>query len=199
MTETQRHIWTNPFRRASLATQVLNAWRATPLLEGVPGRVSAQLTRLTHVRQYQGGEFVFREGDSAVAAALIIKGAVIIRSGEHDIARLEAGEFFGEAALLDETPRSASAIAEPGSVISLLVRYQFEEFVRHRPQAGLGIMTNLAQLLLARLKKRNHDDDTDTSASPPDNTLTKAVVEAPVNTGIHADVKAKTKSHETLT
>lgn len=181
MTNSQRHIWTNPFRRDSLAIQVLNAWRATPLLEGVPSSVSAKLTRLTHMRQYQGGEFVFREGDSAVAAALIIKGAVIIRSGEHDIARLEAGEFFGEAALLDETPRSASAIAEPGTYISLLVRYQFEEFVRHRPHAGLGIMTNLAQLLLARLKKSNHDDNNET----------------PVN--IHSEIKTSIKSVETLT
>lgn len=145
----------NPFKKESLDKQVFNAWCATPLLVGVPARVCAKLVEYTHVRQYQPGEPIFREGDSAVAAALIIQGSVIIRSKDKEIARLESGEFFGEAALLEDSPRSASAVAEGVTLVSLLVRYQFEEFIRHRPQAGLDIMGNLAHLLLARLHLSN--------------------------------------------
>ena len=93
--------------------------------------------------------------DNAVAAAVIVSGHIIVRSHDQDIARLEPGDFFGEAALLEDTPRSASAIADGVTQVSLLMRYQFEEFVRHRPQAGLEIMTNLAHLLLARLHRGN--------------------------------------------
>ena len=150
------HLWLNPFKRHSLDARVLSAWRATPLLHGIPAGVCEKLVALTDVRQYQSGEYVFREGDNAVAAAVIIQGNVIIRSDDQDIATLGVGDFFGEAALLEDAPRSASAIADGVTVVSMLVRYPLEEFVRHRPQAGLDIMTNLAQLLLARLYRGNH-------------------------------------------
>lgn len=155
MKPSQRHFWINPFKKDSLDKQVLNAWCATPLLTGISAGISEKLVSYTHVRQYQPGEHIFREGDRAVAAALIIQGSVIIRSNHQEIARLETGEFFGEAALLEDTPRSANALAEGVTMVSLLVRYQFEEFIRHRPQAGLDIMSNLAHLLLARLHRSN--------------------------------------------
>jgi len=155
MSAPQSHLWLNPFRRQSMDSRVLSAWRATPLLQGIPVRVCEKLVACTHVRQYQPGEYLFREGDTAVAAALIIEGAVTICANGENIVRLEAGDFFGEAALLEDTPRSASAVADGVTRISLLVRYQFEEFVRHRPQAGLDIMTNLAHLLLGRLQLGN--------------------------------------------
>lgn len=149
----QAYLWRNPFSQETPSARLLAAWTAIPLLEGIPRRVVEKLVARTHVRQYQPGEYLFREGDSAVAAGLIIEGNVVIRSSGSDdiIVRLGPGDFFGEAALLEDTPRSASGIAETPTQVSLLVRYQLEEFVRHRPQAGLGIMTNLARLLLARL------------------------------------------------
>lgn len=155
MSSRQRHLWTNPFRQDTLEARVLGTWRNTPLLHGIPSAVAQKLVALTHLRQYQPGEAVFREGDNAVAAAVIVSGHIIVRSHDQDIARLEPGDFFGEAALLEDTPRSASAIADGVTQVSLLMRYQFEEFVRHRPQAGLEIMTNLAHLLLARLHRSN--------------------------------------------
>ena len=151
----QRYFWMNPFKKESLDKQVFNAWCAPPLLLGLPANVCAKLVSSTHVRRYQPGEHIFREGDRAVAAALIIQGSVFIRSNDKEIACLESGEFFGEAALLEDSPRSASAVAEGVTLVSLLVRYQFEAFIRHRPQAGLDIMGNLARLLLARLHLSN--------------------------------------------
>ncbi|MEE4249799.1 MAG: hypothetical protein V2I38_04360, partial [Alcanivoracaceae bacterium] len=60
--------------------------------------------------------------------------------------------------LLQDAPRSASAIAVTEATVSFLVRFQLEEFVRHRPGAGLEIMTNLARLLVARLHRGNRGD-----------------------------------------
>src|SRR5690606_28231789 len=94
----QRHLWTNPFRRDTLEARVLGTWRNTPLLHGIPSGVAQKLVALTHLRQYQPGEAVFREGDNAVAAAVIVSGHIIVRSHEQDIARLDPGDFFGEAA-----------------------------------------------------------------------------------------------------
>src|SRR5690606_15966557 len=73
----QRHLWSNPFRQDTLEARVLGTWRNTPLLHGIPSGVAQKLVALTHLRQYQPGEAVFREGDNAVAAAVIVSGHII--------------------------------------------------------------------------------------------------------------------------
>ena len=152
----QSALWHSPFNRDDQAQRVRQAWSATPLLHGIGSTVSRKLIGHTHLRHFNAGEHVFQEGDAGVSAAVIIDGRIAIRSGDTTIAELGPGDFFGEAALLADTPRSASAVAISEASVSFLVRFQLEEFVRHRPRAGLDIMTNLARLLVARLHQQNH-------------------------------------------
>ena len=151
----QAQLWRNPFRRDSVEARVLRAWSESPLLQGVRAGVARKLVALTHVRHYRAGEFLFREGEAGVAGALIIHGQVQIQSGGRDLVTLSDGDFFGEVALLEDAPRTASAVAATDVQVSFLVRYQLEEFVRHRPRAGLDIMNNLARLLAGRLHQIN--------------------------------------------
>lgn len=161
MSSSQRHLWLNPFRRENPESATRNAWRNTPLLKDIPASVCHKLVERTHLRHYQPGEYLFREGEAGVSAAVIISGTIAIESEGHRIAELGPGDFFGEAALLQDAPRSASAIAEKEAAVSFLVRFQLEEFVRHRPGAGLEIMTNLARLLVARLHRGNRSEVSD--------------------------------------
>jgi CRP/FNR family transcriptional regulator, cyclic AMP receptor protein len=158
MAHSQRHLWVNPFRRAGIEADTLRMWKATPLLHNISSMVCAKLVNLTHLRQYQPGDYLFREGEAGVCAAVIIAGTISIESADHQIATLGPGDFFGEAALLQDAPRSASAIATSEATVSFLARFQLEEFVRHRPVAGLDIMTNLARLLVARLHRTNRNE-----------------------------------------
>ncbi len=158
MSSSQRHLWLNPFRRKDPEAVTRDAWRNTPLLKDIPAPVCQKLVERTHLRHYQAGEYLFREGEAGVSAAVIISGKIAIESEGHRIAELGPGDFFGEAALLQDAPRSANAIAEQEATVSFLVRFQLEEFVRHRPGAGLEIMTNLARLLVARLHRGNRGE-----------------------------------------
>ena len=77
-----------------------------------------------HGREYSANKWVFKEGDAADGAYVVLEGTVRIfktRSGhETTLALLKTGDIFGEMALLDGKPRSASARAgEKG----LTVRY----------------------------------------------------------------------------
>ena len=155
MNDARRHLWQNPFRRRDQAGAIRDAWQHTPLLQDIPAGVCSKLVERTHLRHYQPGEYLFREGDAGVSAALVIDGQIAIESGHARIAELGPGDFFGEAALLEDAPRSANAIAISEATVSFLVRFQLEEFVSHRPGAGLRIMTNLARLLVARLHRVN--------------------------------------------
>ena len=151
----EAQLWRNPFSRESVEQRVLRAWSESPLLHGVRAGVARKLVALTHMRHYRAGEYLFREGEAGVAGALIISGEVVIQSRERDLVTLGEGDFFGEVALLEDAPRTASAVAGTEVQVSFLVRYQLEEFVRHRPRAGLDIMNNLARLLAGRLHRIN--------------------------------------------
>lgn len=147
--------WQNPYGDEPLEQQVFKAWQRSPLLAGIKAADAHKLVALTHLRNYRSGEFLFSEGETGVAAGLLISGSVAIRSGENVLVSLKPGDFFGEVALLEDAPRTASAVASEDAQVSFLVRYQLEEFVRHRPRAGLEIMTNLARLLATRLHRLN--------------------------------------------
>lgn len=155
MKEQQQFLWINPFRREHPAAVLSQLWQQTPLLRGVRPRHTRELVSRTHLRRYRPGEPLFREGEAGIAAALVVSGQLKVCMAEQPIASLEAGDFFGETALLDDTPRSASVVAETDAVVSLLVRYQLEEFIQYRPRVGARIMTNLARLLAARLRLGN--------------------------------------------
>lgn len=152
----QQYLWINPFRREHPGAVLSQLWQSTPLLRGVRPHHARELVNRTHLRHYRPGEPLFQEGETGVAAALVVSGTLSVRTGSQRLAELDAGDFFGETALLDDTPRSATVVAETEATVSLLVRYQLEEFVQYRPRVGARIMTNLARLLAARLRMGNH-------------------------------------------
>lgn len=150
-----RYLWINPLRRDNPQAVIAHLWRNTPLLRGVKPRDARELVSRTHERHYRPGEALFQEGETGVAAALVVSGRLIVRAEGETLVTLETGDFFGETALLDDTPRSATVVADTEATVSLLVRYQLEEFVQFRPRVGARVMTNLARLLAARLRLIN--------------------------------------------
>jgi DNA-binding NarL/FixJ family response regulator len=74
-----------------------------------------RLLKICHTRKFHGGETLFREGDRGDRLYVLIAGQVQIvkrREAEMDVlAKLGVGDCFGEMALIDQEPRSASAVA----------------------------------------------------------------------------------------
>ena len=66
---------------------------------------------------------------------------------------LKPGEFFGEMALLESLPRSATATAVENTRLHLLYRTKLEALLRSEPRIGVGIMRHLARLLSTRLRR----------------------------------------------
>ncbi|EMO26673.1 cyclic nucleotide-binding domain protein [Leptospira interrogans serovar Bataviae str. HAI135] len=74
-----------------------------------------EIARMIHVREYQEGDTVFRQGEVGAGFYLVYEGSVVIRSVrdgiELDLAHLDRHAFFGELSLFTEERRTASAIA----------------------------------------------------------------------------------------
>lgn len=100
-------------------------------------------------QSYQAGQEIVRQGDTGVGAFIIRSGKVDIvqeKDGhETKLASLGAGDVFGEMALLDEFPRSATVRAvEPTTVLGLQ-RWHFKGILESHPQLALALLPILTR------------------------------------------------------
>ena len=128
------------------------------LFEGIKKRQLIHVLESLQERTYLKGETLFAQGD--IGRALFI-----VFSGKIDLARLDAaaqkseviasvhpGEFFGEMALLEEMPRTATAIATEDTKVFMLFKIKLESLLFSRPAIGVVIAAQLAKILSARLR-----------------------------------------------
>jgi ATP/ADP translocase len=97
------------------------------------------------------GTLIFREGDYGDCLYIIIGGSVRIHKGERELAVLGRLQSLGEMAVLDGSPRSASATALEDTTMIKVDREQFLDVMRSSPE----IMQGIIRLLLARLRQAN--------------------------------------------
>ena len=99
-------------------------------------------------RNLATGEYLFREGESAAYGYVIKSGRVVIiksgLDGERILVELGPGSLFGELALIDGSPRSASARAQEESVVTEISSEKFNDYIRTNPSAARRIMETLA-------------------------------------------------------
>jgi len=116
------------------------------------------LVQALHSRTYREGEAVFVEGDIGRALFILESGSVeLTRAGAGGapsrLFTLKPGDFFGEMALLESLPRSATATASETSRVHLLYRNKLDSLLHSEPRIGVTIMSHLARLLSARLRR----------------------------------------------
>jgi CRP/FNR family transcriptional regulator, cyclic AMP receptor protein len=103
-------------------------------------------------RRVRAGGIIFREGESADELFVIKSGYVRIQIGNRTMADLAADNIFGEMALIDNEPRSATAIAITDVELVPVSEKQFLFLVSQTPYFALKVMRTLAQRLRATSK-----------------------------------------------
>jgi len=104
------------------------------------------------MKTYRLSDTVFRQNVPGAEMYIIYSGKVnILLEGTHDeaprlLATIGPGQFFGEMALVDGGPRSASAVAaEENTRLLVLDRARLLELFRQRPEIGLSMVQTLCQ------------------------------------------------------
>jgi CRP-like cAMP-binding protein len=133
----------------SISGPVIGALTAMPFFAGLDAAALDRVAAGTRTRRFRRGEVVFHVGDPGDALFMIASGAVKItlpsENGEEAIlATLQPGEVFGELALLDGAPRSATAVAlEPTETI-VLQRDRFRQLLATEPTIRDAVLANMA-------------------------------------------------------
>jgi CRP/FNR family transcriptional regulator, cyclic AMP receptor protein len=96
---------------------------------------------------YQQGRQIVAEGSKAVLMYAVVKGRVAISIGGKLVERLGPGGAFGEAALVEQVPRMASAVAETDCELQPINRQAFLSLVKSTPQFASGVLASLAERL----------------------------------------------------
>ena len=109
-----------------------------------------KLERATTLR-YAAGKAIMNEGDAGTSMYIVLDGRVAISIKGKVVESVAAGGTFGEMALVDQSPRTASAVAETESALLAINRAALIALVKTEPAVGLTMLRSVA----ARLRHMN--------------------------------------------
>ena len=125
---------------------------SVPLLAGLDGRIRRRLAETGKRRSYAPDEEIVREGSTGTALYIVLSGTARVVRGGEPIGEVKAGDFFGELALIEEHPRSASVIAATETECLLFPAWEFSALLGEHPEIAVPIM----KALIGRLHRREH-------------------------------------------
>ena len=150
-------LYINYFKKQIDNDPILKILNHVPIFEHLSAKELKNIGRLTHERLYKKNETIFKKLAPAEGMYVILEGKVEINDPDSGnvYAKLETGDFFGELALLDEEPRSASAIAAASSRLIGFFRTDLLTLIERSPELGNKVLLNLSRVLGERLRKTN--------------------------------------------
>lgn len=132
--------------------------KSIDLFSQIPGEDLAQIAQITDEVQFEEGDEVFREGEPGDSLYLVIEGQIRIHRGGNEVATLGARQVFGEMALLDSDPRSASASAISVLTCLRISSDDFNEILVEKGEIAIGIIRVLSRRLrmaISEINERN--------------------------------------------
>jgi CRP/FNR family transcriptional regulator, cyclic AMP receptor protein len=131
-----------------------------PFFDGLTPEALAMIAQVTTEETHAYGTRIFQYGDPGDKLYIILEGKVrIFREvggmGEEALAVLGPGEVFGEMALLDESPRSAGALAHEKCRLLVITKDAFDDLLFLHKALAYEVLWSCVRMLAARLRETN--------------------------------------------
>lgn len=132
--------------------------RRISLFEGIKKGQLIHVLESLQERTYLKGETIFTQGDIGRALFIVFDGRIELsrqdaaKQKTEVLASVNPGEFFGEMALLEEMPRTATAVAAEETKVFMLFKIKLDSLLFSYPKIGVVIAAQLAKILSARLR-----------------------------------------------
>jgi anion transporter len=145
--------------------------RQVDLFAGLDRVTLAKLAARLQPLSYAAHSVILRQGDVGEALYLVADGSIgvyaSVDNAEIQMRVLHAGEPFGEMALLNNIPRTATIRTETDCEVLRLERSDFMQLVREQPSVALGIAATLSRRLAYMLDQRGGKDAEESVAAAP--------------------------------
>ena len=105
-----------------------------PFFAGLSRNELLEVAKVTEDLEVEEGKALTREGQSGSEFFVIVDGEVAVTKDGTEIRTLGPGDFFGEIALLEDTPRTATVIAKTPLRFFVLTRQAFRSLLAHQPE-----------------------------------------------------------------
>ena len=128
--------------------EVAEILKQTPIFSSLTQRDLRRLAKTARVRKYQTGQTIVREGQNPHGFFIIRSGQVeVIKGADTDhpsvLRVMEAGDFFGTAALIERKPRTATVRAIEDTECISLWRVDFRAELRQNPEIAVQMLSSL--------------------------------------------------------
>ncbi len=121
--------------------------KSIDLFSQIPGEDLAAVALISSEEHRDQGDEIFAEGEAGDALYLVIDGKVRVHKQDRLIAELGERECFGEMAILDAAPRSATVSAVSDVELLKIEREDFQEIMAEKPEIAMGIIKVLTRRL----------------------------------------------------
>ncbi len=146
-----------PSERHALAQLKLETLRVAVLFRYLNYQELVKIANLTEVRQFVADESIFEEGAEGDELFVVLKGRVAVRKSGTLITELGPGEHFGEIALFDRGPRSASVRAIEETKLLAMKRRDFLGVVKHEREMGVKLLWQFIGAFTERLRNTSRE------------------------------------------
>ena len=137
-----------------LSTADKRRWlEEVPLLRGASPEVLDRLADVSGEIDFSPGQPIVLQGQVGNGLYIIVAGTARVVRGGTELARLGPGDFFGELAVIDQNPRTASAYAEGATTCLTLASWDLLEVLERDPKLTL----NLLRELVGRVRRADED------------------------------------------
>ncbi|MBV8387657.1 MAG: cyclic nucleotide-binding domain-containing protein [Acidimicrobiia bacterium] len=127
--------------------QYLDHLAKVPLFSACSKKELQTIARAADDVEVPAGKVLVEEGKPGHEFFLIINGTASVKRGKKEIVKLGPGQYFGELALLDRGPRSASVVAKDDMELLVLGQREFAGVIDEVPTLAHKLLTSMAQRL----------------------------------------------------
>ena len=128
-----------------------------PLFRHLTYQELVRLMNITEVRNYGPNDPILHEGEEGDEMFIVLAGNARVHSGEADLTLLGPGQHFGEMALIDKAPRSASVSSAGNSKLMVMRRRDFFDIVRKDHDVAVKLLWAFLGVLTERLRNTSRD------------------------------------------
>jgi len=123
-------------------------FRDLPMFADCSDAELAEIDRLTDEVHMEAGRVIMRQGDLGQEFAVIVSGTAQVVKDEVVVAELGPGDYFGEVALLEAIPRTASVIASSDLLLEVIDRRGFNTLLDDLPSLSRSMLKGMAHRLV---------------------------------------------------